>query len=336
MPHDVIMPALGMAQDTGLLLAWHKKPGEAVAAGDVLFEVETDKAAMEVEAQAAGYLTDIVVEAGSDVPVGDVIAIISSEKPTIPAAGSNEDSNPQSIKNKAPQKSGSVPKRAPAELNPNPSRTLSASKLLASPKAKRLANEQGLDLERLAKAGFPQPFHVSDLETLRSLSAEAPPGTVAATEVAQRVTAESNGAELADFISWLADETGRLIRRDMVLAVLAASALRTIKTGELIVRTERYGVSRTYPDPDIAGFGQVTATEMVDMEPALIVRDFIGSQITSIQLGGEAVPVLSVCGRDQTVHITLECSSGALPSEAVLELADGFARRVAEPLRTLL
>ena len=66
MPHEVIMPALGMAQDSGQLLAWHKKPGEAVAAGDVLFEVETDKAAMEVEAQKEGYLTDVSVEAGSE------------------------------------------------------------------------------------------------------------------------------------------------------------------------------------------------------------------------------------------------------------------------------
>ncbi|MBV6638758.1 MAG: lipoyl domain-containing protein, partial [Mameliella sp.] len=51
MPHDVIMPALGMAQDSGLIVAWHKEPGAAVATGDVLFEVETDKATMEVEAQ---------------------------------------------------------------------------------------------------------------------------------------------------------------------------------------------------------------------------------------------------------------------------------------------
>ena len=77
MPHDVIMPALGMAQDTGHLLAWHKKPGDAVAEGDVLFEVETDKAAMEVEAQSRGYLTDVAVEAGTDVPVGQIIASIS-------------------------------------------------------------------------------------------------------------------------------------------------------------------------------------------------------------------------------------------------------------------
>jgi len=77
MPHEVIMPALGMAQETGQILAWHKKPGEAVSEGDVLFEVETDKAAMEVEAPKPGYLTDVTADAGSEVPVGQVIALIS-------------------------------------------------------------------------------------------------------------------------------------------------------------------------------------------------------------------------------------------------------------------
>src|SRR5690348_1077153 len=76
MPHDVIMPALGMAQDTGLLVSWLKQPGDAVKKGDALFEVETDKATMEVEAQDEGFLSAVTAPAGSDVPVGQVIAKI--------------------------------------------------------------------------------------------------------------------------------------------------------------------------------------------------------------------------------------------------------------------
>ena len=77
MPREVIMPALGMAQDEGLIVAWLKSEGEAVEEGDALFEVETDKATMEVEAQGAGYLTNLRAKAGESVPVGDVIALIS-------------------------------------------------------------------------------------------------------------------------------------------------------------------------------------------------------------------------------------------------------------------
>ena len=56
MPHDVIMPALGMAQETGVILSWLKKPGDQVSLGDALMEVETDKAVMEVESSAAGRI----------------------------------------------------------------------------------------------------------------------------------------------------------------------------------------------------------------------------------------------------------------------------------------
>src|ERR1700761_8608276 len=77
MSRDVIMPALGMAQTTGLIVAWRKQPGDAVKAGDVLMEVETDKAVMEVAADTDGYLVDVRAAAGEDVPVGDVIARIA-------------------------------------------------------------------------------------------------------------------------------------------------------------------------------------------------------------------------------------------------------------------
>ncbi len=63
MSHDVIMPALGMAQDSGILVSWSKQPGDAIAVGDALFEVETDKATMEVDAQHSGFLTNVVVNA---------------------------------------------------------------------------------------------------------------------------------------------------------------------------------------------------------------------------------------------------------------------------------
>jgi pyruvate dehydrogenase E2 component (dihydrolipoamide acetyltransferase)/2-oxoglutarate dehydrogenase E2 component (dihydrolipoamide succinyltransferase) len=56
---DVTMPQLGMAQDAGKIVSWLKAPGDAVEKGEALFEVETDKATMEVEAQAAGFLTGV-------------------------------------------------------------------------------------------------------------------------------------------------------------------------------------------------------------------------------------------------------------------------------------
>jgi pyruvate/2-oxoglutarate dehydrogenase complex dihydrolipoamide acyltransferase (E2) component len=74
MPHEVIMPALGMAQDTGVLVAWLKAPGDPVKAGDALMEVETDKATMEEEAAHDGYLTDVQATEGEAVPAARFIS----------------------------------------------------------------------------------------------------------------------------------------------------------------------------------------------------------------------------------------------------------------------
>jgi len=71
------MPQLGMAQDAGKIVSWLKAPGDKVSKGDALFEGETDKATMEVEAQASGFLTHVRAQAGEDVPVGETIARIS-------------------------------------------------------------------------------------------------------------------------------------------------------------------------------------------------------------------------------------------------------------------
>ena len=95
MPHEVIMPALGMAQDTGQIVAWLKQPGEKVAAGEALMEVETDKATMEVEAGADGFLTDVRAAAGDDVPVGQVVALISETADGAGAADADDAGAPR-------------------------------------------------------------------------------------------------------------------------------------------------------------------------------------------------------------------------------------------------
>lgn len=76
MATDVILPALGMAQDTGKIVEWLKAEGEAVTAGEPLVVVETDKAAVDLEAPATGILSRVTAQVGDEVPVGQVIAVI--------------------------------------------------------------------------------------------------------------------------------------------------------------------------------------------------------------------------------------------------------------------
>src|SRR2546429_7439346 len=84
MATDVILPALGMSQETGKIVQWLKAEGEQVAMGEPLAEIETDKATVEIEAPADGVLAHVSATAGDDVPVGRVIASILAPEEVSP------------------------------------------------------------------------------------------------------------------------------------------------------------------------------------------------------------------------------------------------------------
>ena len=155
----IIMPALGMAQETGLIVAWHKAPGDEVGADDVLLEVETDKSTMEVTAGHDGFIAALLAEAGQEVPVGEEIAVISATVPEAPFQAKAEQrvTEPVKVQPKTPTVKNLASVAAPKPI------VADRGQIFASPKARRLASEQGLDLTRLVAAGHPQPFHVADL-----------------------------------------------------------------------------------------------------------------------------------------------------------------------------
>ncbi len=172
--HNVIMPTLGMAQDTGKLVSWLKSLGDYVEAEDLLFEVETDKSTMEVEAGAEGYLAATLAKAGDNVPTGQSIAVITQAKP---------ESLLESELDIAPKAPIETSIETPAPPEPSQSEQAASNvkarhkkqsrKILASPKAKRLALEGGFDLAQLRAMGLSEPFHAKDIEALRT----QPPST---------------------------------------------------------------------------------------------------------------------------------------------------------------
>jgi pyruvate/2-oxoglutarate dehydrogenase complex dihydrolipoamide acyltransferase (E2) component len=342
MPREVIMPALGMAQTTGLIVAWLKKPGEAVKKGDALMEVETDKAVMEVEAQADGFLTDVRVAAGDAAPVGDVVALISDSP-----AGSGAAPAPRPADAARAQSDAPVP-AAQAELRPTPAERrapkLAAEpeadaigrRILASPKARRLAAEQGLDLSRLVAAGAPQPFHVSDLETLRALPAALAVSAPQTAQASRHLTARVRGDAFQGFCEWMRAETGASPDATSVMAGMAAAALRRGASHEpLIVAAEAFGQRRLYADPDRLGLGRAKTAEP-GQAPALILRDLRGTGVAALRMGAEAAPALSVTRDGPDMLVTLECAPGQLQPEAAVDLISEFAGQLAEPLRHLL
>ena len=82
---SVVMPALEMAQETGKVVSWHKKEGEHVAKGELLLEIETDKAVVEIEAQGDGILSGVSAREGDVIPVGQTIAWLLVVGETVPS-----------------------------------------------------------------------------------------------------------------------------------------------------------------------------------------------------------------------------------------------------------
>ncbi|HXH00358.1 MAG TPA: pyruvate dehydrogenase complex dihydrolipoamide acetyltransferase [Sphingomicrobium sp.] len=158
MPTELKMPALSPTMEEGTLAKWLVKEGDTVKSGDLLAEIETDKATMEFEAVDEGVVAKILVAEGTDgVKVGTAIALItaegeSAEAPTpapAPAAKAPEEKKPEPA---APAKGGGeTPAAAPAPATaPKPD---SGDRVKASPLARRLAEAQGIDLSALKGSG---------------------------------------------------------------------------------------------------------------------------------------------------------------------------------------
>jgi pyruvate dehydrogenase E2 component (dihydrolipoamide acetyltransferase) len=159
MPITIEMPKLSDTMTEGTLLRWVKKVGDAVAVGDVLAEVETDKATMEMEAFDDGTLSEVYVGEGQTVQVGQKLALLlgdgeskaAESKSSTPASKqSDAQKKPETEKKTAPSKQ---PDSAPAPQPPKPAAAESGGRVKASPLARKVAADLGVQLEALPGSG---------------------------------------------------------------------------------------------------------------------------------------------------------------------------------------
>jgi pyruvate dehydrogenase E2 component (dihydrolipoamide acetyltransferase) len=163
MPINILMPALSPTMTEGNLARWLKKEGDAVKPGDVIAEIETDKATMEVEAVEEGKIGKILVPDGAQgVKVNDVIAVLLEEGEDAGAIKAAAVPAPKAAAAPAPAPKGDgaakaeapKPAAAPTAATPAPAPAAAAgARIFASPLAKRLAQQHGLDLSRVVGSG---------------------------------------------------------------------------------------------------------------------------------------------------------------------------------------
>jgi len=183
---EVLMPALSPTMEEGTLAKWHVKKGDTVKSGDVIAEIETDKATMEVEAVDEGVVEDILVAEGSEgVKVNTPIARLAGEGDGAPAAAPKAEAPkaeaapakaPEPAKTEAPKPSP-VPAAAPA---PAPAKAADGGRIFASPLARRLAEQKGIDLSAVTGTGPYGRIVKIDIDKAQPDQAKAPPAAPAA------------------------------------------------------------------------------------------------------------------------------------------------------------
>jgi len=154
MATNVIMPALGVAQQTGILLKWLKAEGQSVTKGEPLMEIETDKSTVEIEASASGILSLVTAKAGDEIPVGQMIALILAPGEVLPTQPMTPAASPlvPPLPLGEGKGEGCTMTSTTTALTGH-STAPSGGRILASPKAKRIAKEQGIDLSALHGSG---------------------------------------------------------------------------------------------------------------------------------------------------------------------------------------
>lgn len=333
MPSEVTMPQLGMNQDSAVIIAWLKAEGDKVATGDALFEVETDKATVEVEAAADGWLAGIRAGEGADVPVGDLIAIIVENEADVAGhKGAAAQEAPPAEPEAKPAAEAKEPVAAEAS-KPEPAATPAAKappipeapktaakapvqpstgKVLASPKAKRLASERGLDLAQLRAQGVAEPFHAADLSKAAGGGQSSLVARVDGTAFDALLT-RSDGAD-----------------RTRLFAAFAAGAWRALfGVDDLAVALRGIdGSLELLPNPDRGGAGAADGA-------AIAVVDLCDTRLAAYAPAGGGI-TLSAARDGNAIHLTLAFGEGVVPMPHAIALLDDIAARVENPIRQLL
>ncbi|RIV83768.1 pyruvate dehydrogenase complex dihydrolipoamide acetyltransferase [Aurantiacibacter xanthus] len=169
MPIDIKMPALSPTMEQGTLAKWLVKEGDTVSAGDILAEIETDKATMEFEAVDEGTILSIAIPEGSeDVKVGTVIATLGEEgeEAAAPAPKAKEKPAPKETKAEAQSEPAPAPTPAPAS-KAAAAPAQKGDRIVASPLARRIAEQKGVDLAAVKGSGPNGRIVKADVEATR-------------------------------------------------------------------------------------------------------------------------------------------------------------------------
>jgi pyruvate dehydrogenase E2 component (dihydrolipoamide acetyltransferase) len=244
MATEIKLPRLGQGMESGTVVRWLKQEGDRVEKGEPLYEVDTEKVTQEVEADASGVLLKIAVQEG-EVPVGQTVAVIGQEGEDVPEgepeAEAQVDEEPQEEGSRAPardeerergREAEAVVETAPAELQP----ATTDGRVKASPLARRIARERGIDLAQLRGTGPDGRIVAEDVER-----AEAAPRPAAAPAA---VVGEAETEQLSSIRKTIARRLTKAWEAPVFQISMSADMTRAQELRERLVELAREGETK--------------------------------------------------------------------------------------------
>ena len=313
MAKAVIMPALGMAQESGVLVAWLKAEGDTIAKGEPLMEIETDKVTVEIEAPASGILANVTAQNGDEVPVGETIALILAEgesapRSTIPSPAESDADTSLPVQplpaisplaariadehqvdlNDISTAGGRIQKEdvlAYLDQTSHATAEPEISRIPASPKARRLAHEQGMALASINGSGPEGAVLVVDVQTAIAATARDAEAAIEASgdmqpipvgrmwqTMAQRLTESrqtvpdfnlERDVDASQLLEWLEG-----VRRRISETITVSDLLVKITAGALRLHPR---VNAMWQNGEIIGHAQINVGLAVAVDDGLLV-----------------------------------------------------------------
>ena len=221
MATTIVMPKMGYDMREGTVVRWYKQEGDAIARGDVIADIETDKATVEFEAYTGGVLHRLVAQEGVPVPVGEAIAVIGEPGEEIASVPSESEESVMEAETAAVPVA--VPAAAVAGATADPAPARAAGEVRASPIARRLARERGIDLAQVTGTGPGGRIVEQDIleytpsavpaSEVGEAAVAQPSGEVRASPIARRLARE-RGIDLAQIAG--TGPAGRVVERDVL------------------------------------------------------------------------------------------------------------------------
>ncbi|MEQ1821658.1 MAG: dihydrolipoamide acetyltransferase family protein [Fimbriimonadaceae bacterium] len=337
---EVIMPKMGDGMEEGTLLEWLKKDGDTVKSGEIIGTIQTDKATLELEAPGSGVLTGFLLTGGETVPVGKAIAAILKAGDKLPADWGSGAAKPAS----------EAPVVATAVSTPSvAAETASTDRVKASPLAKKIAREKGINLATVTGSGPNGRIVERDLQNAKASAPAAAPVIAAKAEDKlvplnrlRQITAQrtlQSKQQVPHFYVTVAVDVERMLDIRVQLADDPAGKVSVndfvIKACALALR-EMPGVNSTYQGDKLLQFGAVNIGMAIALDDGLTVAVIHNADQLSIRQIGAKSRELAGKARDNKLHPDeLSGSTFSISNMGMLDV-DVFSAIINQPNAAIL